>query len=219
MKTTITIHDYIQSELQKKGLNEFYVPCDNIIDIGSDGKLNFMNKILNYDKDVQDIVNTKLFHQLKLVDPIHDKHFKKTYIMRFLNREIGFQTIEAFATQNAYTYLTMEKYINSLYENYDKYLTNEHMSVNNGKVNSNNVTDTRNATATLPQTEVNVNVDDTILNYADNNTINRVKNRSENSNDNTQVTNNYDVNVLESLFPLFNKIFKTFDKKCFLQIW
>lgn len=219
MKTTITLHDYIQTELLKKGLNEFYVPCENEIDIGSDGRLNFMTKILNYDKDVQDIVNKKLFHGLKLINPTHDIHFKKTYILRFLNREIGFQTIEAYATQNAYTFLTLEKYINSLYENYDKYLSNEHMTENVGNSKNKTVTDNRNATATLPQSEVNINVDDTILNYADNNTINRTKNASENTNDSKQVSTNYDVNVLESLFPLFHKIFKTFDKKCFLQIW
>ena len=148
-----------------------------------------------------------------------DKHFKKSFITRFLDREINRQTIEAFASQVVYITLTHEEYINTVFgSEFYKYLE-QHVDFNNDYVgntienstehgetkqtqdsntkdnysDTSNTThsdttkgkggstdDNRSANATLPQSEVNINVDNTNLNYADENNISRNKNTNFN---------------------------------------
>lgn len=227
---TTTLNEYINSELSNMGQDEFI----------NDGKLTifdeefqFIQKILTYDEDVHNIVTKKIFKGYKLPNNEVDNFFKKSFIMRFLDREIGRQTIESFASQVLYVTLTHQEYIQTVFgSEYQKYFeqhvdyntdtvgntieqstehgetkqtqenntkenhsdttnethsdhvkenhsdtTNEtHSDTSNTKTNSTD--DNRSANATLPQSEVNINVDNTTLNYADENTISRNKNTS-----------------------------------------
>ena len=215
-KHTTTINEYINGELMKMGKDEFI----------NDGKLTlfndefqFIQKIIKFDEDVYKIVNEKIFKNLKFEDEKVDKHFKKSFITRFLDREINRQTIEAFASQVVYITLTHEEYIKTVFgSEFYKYLE-QHVDFNNDYVgntienstehgetkqtqdsntkdnysDTSNTThsettkgkggstdDNRSANATLPQSEVNINVDNTNLNYADENNISRNKNTNFN---------------------------------------
>ena len=218
-KHTTTLNEYINGELMRMDKDEFI----------NDGKLTifdeefqFIQKIIKFDEDVYKIVNEKIFKNLKFEDEKVDKHFKKSFITRFLDREINRQSIEAFASQVVYITLTHEEYINTVFgSEFYKYLE-QHVDFNNDYVgntienstehgetkqtqdsntkdnysDTSNTThsdttkgkggstdDNRSANATLPQSEVNINVDNTNLNYADENNISRNKNTNFNDTD------------------------------------
>src|SRR5699024_11225200 len=88
---TITLYDYIQSELIKKGLNEFVDSEGELVIFEEDHQ--FIEKIFRYDEDIQQIINF-LFFGNGLIDEEYDKHSKKNFLYKFLNRQINHQTIE-----------------------------------------------------------------------------------------------------------------------------
>ena len=217
---TTTINEFINSELTRMGKDEFIDKDGNLILF--DDELQFIQKIIKFDEDVYKIVNEKIFKNLKFEDEKVDKHFKKSFITRFLDREINRQTIEAFASQVVYITLTHEEYINTVFgSEFYKYFE-QHVDFNNDYIgntienstehgetkqtqdnntkdnysDTSNTThsdntnvkggstdDNRSANATLPQSEVNIDVDNTNLSYADENNISRNKNTNFNDTD------------------------------------
>ena len=218
-KHTTTLNEYINGELMRMDKDEFINNGKLTI---FDEEFQFIQKIIKFDEDVYKIVNEKIFKNLKFEDEKVDKHFKKSFITRFLDREINRQTIEAFASQVVYITLTHEEYIKTVFSSeFYKYLE-QHVDFNNDYVgntienstehgetkqtqdsntkdnysDTSNTThsdttkgkggstdDNRSANATLPQSEVNINVDNTNLNYADENNISRNKNTNFNDTD------------------------------------
>ena len=210
-KHTTTLMEIIQSELQRNGFNEFV----------NDGKLTFDNKdfafiqkVLRFDDDVKKIVDEMFFKGFKFNDERIDRYFKEAFTTRFLDREIGRQTVEAFAGLVLYETIIREEYIHRVFGNeLYKYLENhvdykgevigntiedetqnqineelqKQTSEENTDTTSNetykedttskgtNVSDSREATSTLPQSEMNMNVDNDVLTFADDNTITKNK--------------------------------------------
>lgn len=209
-KHTTTMNEYIQSELQKMGRNEFYNAGRLTM---SSKKYAFIQKILRYDKDVQCITD-EIFQGFKLQDDKVDKLFKKTFIQRFLDREINRQTIEAFSSQVLYVTLTHEEYIYNVFSaELNKFLQNHVLNKSedlynaltrdeqnqqvqeniHGKDHNTTITDStsdttgneknqtkgnenskvdgtskhREATATLPQSQQNLNLNSDTMAYAD----------------------------------------------------
>lgn len=202
----------LQSELQNRGFNEFY--NDNQLTFYEDEHV-FIKKILNYDKDVEEIVNLKFFFNIKLDNPEHDKKFKRQWMNKFLNYRPSFQTMEIFASEVVYVFMNNIDFLNEYYENITDYVRGKQDNKNVG--NENRITDNRYAQATLPQDEVNLNVDDTILNYADENQITRNKETLERENKDDNF--NYDLETLNNSRVLLKQVFEEFEKHCFLKTW
>lgn len=262
---TSTLMEIIQSELQNKGYNEF-------INKGhlsfNDSEFAFIQKVLRYDEDVQKIVNNTIFKGFKFNDERVDQYFKEAFITRFMDREINRQTVEAFASQVLYVTLTREDYIYTVFSSEMLKFVEQHTETLSedrgmGQENSteqgqskerqqqkthddyedNNTNDRRDANSTLPQSEVNINVDNTVLDYADTNNIGRDKGHAEGTKDgtldninngetdtkrNTQsentsnheaLTKTYLIDNLEKIKNMRDEIFDIYDKKCFLHIW
>ena len=228
-KHTTTLMEIIQGELQRKGFNEFV----------NDGKLTFDNqyyqfiqKVLRFDDDVKKIVDETFFKGFRFNDERIDRYFKEAFTTRFLDREIGRQTVEAFAGLVLYETIIREEYIyrvfgDELYkylENHVDYkgevigntiedetqnqineelqnqtseentdtTTNETYSEDT-QSNGTNTSDDREATARLPQSEINMNVDNDVLTFADDNTITKNKtttNDESNTNGSRDTTSN-----------------------------
>lgn len=260
-KHTTTLMEIIQSELQNAGFNEFV----------NDGKLTlynqsyqFIQKVLHFDDDVKKIVDDIIFKGFSFSDERIDRYFKQAFTTRFLDREIGRQTVEAFASLVLYETLIREEYIFTVFgDELYKYLEN-HVDFNSDEIqnqineetkddtqnetykddttsNGTNVSDDREATSTLPQSEMNMNVDNDVLTFADNNTISKNKTNSnddENRTGNRDTTGNtktngtqdttgnqkslqktYLMENLEKLYSIRERLFHDYDKKCFLHIW
>lgn len=217
--TTTTLFKYIQSELIKRGLNEFEKDGELIL---FDSKQQFMNKIFTYDDDVASIMND-LFIQQSLNDLENDHHFKRLFLYRFVNRQINRQTIESFQLELANVFLSQADYINRIYEELEQYLTGASQSnqstkqVNDGQT----TTDSRSAFSDLPQSSTNLDVDNTIMTAASDNTVSRNKQTNQQASDGTQSTHskNYQLDQLLKTSGIMEQILNQFDRKCFLQIY
>lgn len=260
-KHTTTLMEIIQSELQRAGFNEFV----------NNGKLTFNNqsyqfiqKVLHFDDDVKKIVDDIIFKGFSFSDERTDRYFKQAFTTRFLDREINRQTVEAFASLVLYECIIREDYIYTVFgDELYKYLEN-HVDFNSdeiqnqineetkddtsnetydntSKTNGSSVSDDREATTSLPQSEMNMNVDNDILKFADDNTITKNKTTNEdetNNNGNRDTTGNtktngkqdttgnqkslqktYLMENLEKLYTIRERLINDFDKKCFLHIW
>ena len=218
----------MQSELIKKGFNEYVDDDGNLVFF--DENYQFMKKILSYDQDVSKIVDW-LFSGLSLKNKEFDKHFKKGFLYRFINRKINRQTIEAFRLEMLSTFYSNEDFINRIYEDVDKYLTQTSVSdqknkqTNKQKNDGSTTSDNRSAFADLPQDNVQLDVNSTIMESASDNTISR------NKQTNTQVSDGettgessgenkaYHLDELFKTNGLMEQIYNVFDVKCFLQVW
>lgn len=219
MKTT-TLFKIIQSELIKEGFNEFVDEDGNLIFFESENQ--FTSKILSYDEDIKNIMND-LFSNHQLDDPAFDNQFKKMFLYRFINRQINRQTVESFKMQLLYTFLNHQDFLNRLAKDLDQYLTNatEQEQNNQQLTDGTTINDNRQAFASLPQTNVNINVDDTNMNSADDNTISRNKQKNNQQTDGTTkgTSKAYQLDQLLKSNGLLDSIFDDFDRKCFLQFW
>lgn len=257
---TVTLYKIIQSELIKKGLNEIVDSNGNLVFFNEEAQ--FITKIFSYDQDISDIVD-RLFTGVSLDFSENDVHFKKTFLYRFVNRQINRQTIEAFRLELLATFLMNKDYINKIYSELDKYLTQTKTDTQNNKQTNNETnsqtnrqtnletneqtndgtttSDNRDAETTLPQNNVQIDVDSTILTSANRNSISRNKQANvqttvaENSgesdslssgmSDSESIGESFSENKeyrLDELFKsngLQERLYNIFDQKCFMQIW
>ena len=225
---TITLYDYIKSELIKQGFDEFKDENGKFVFMNEEYQ--FMTKILRYDEDVSNILD-KVFTGVSLRKREYDQHFKRAFLSRFADRSINRQTIEGFRLQLLSTFLSNEQFLNHLYEDVDKYITqtqenNQNTSQEGTQSNDGNTsTDNRQAYAELPQNNINLDVDDTVMHSANDNTISRNKqtNQQETKNDSISesqgINRNYQFSELFKANGLLDKVLDDFDKKCFLQVW
>ena len=203
--TTTTLYKYVESELFKMGHNNEIVDSQGNL-VFFDDDFQVMTKIMTYDDDVTYIID-ELFKNVGLNESIHDYHFKKAFFYRFVNRQINRQTIESFRFELISTFLTYQDHINRVYDDLEKYIqgvsesnttqndtqenenkTNDTSEQKNNQNNSGSTTtDTRNARSTLPQSNIQLDVNNTIMTTADSNDISR--NKQSNTQDSTNNTN------------------------------
>lgn len=212
MKTTTTIHDIVRSELINSGFDEFMHNGDFVF---YNDDFQFIKKMLKYDDDVHKIVTKTFFQGFTFETEQMDKAIKRMFMNKFLNREIARQTVEDFSSQLMYVTLSSERFLTTIFNDLDNYLLSksENMSSNTGA----DLTDTRTLFSSLPQSNVNLNVDDTVLDYGDNNNIARSK--SSKNGETTASQQSYDLEKLLMTNGLIDSFLKTIDQKCFLQTW
>ena len=259
--TTTTLYKIVQSELYALGHDHEIVDKEGNL-VFFDNKFQVMSKIMSYDEDIKNIVN-HLFNGYGLEKSEHDTHFKKMFFYRFINREINRQTVESFMFELMSTFLTNQDYINRIYTDMDKYIlgyseTNQDsnqdsndLKTSNSKNNysntseststGNTTTDNRQARSDLPQSNVNLDVNNTVMRSANENDISRNKQNNTQKNTDEQTSSNETENTdqseshssgeshsisktyqLDQLFKTNNvleRIMNEFDKKCFLQFW
>lgn len=225
---TVTLFNIIRSELINRGHNEFVNEQGELVFFNKDYQ--FTNKILSYDHDVSTIVND-LFMEHSLNYPEYDTHFKKTFLLHFVNRRINRQTIEAFQMELLSTFFTNEHFINTIYEDIEKFIIGESLNNQTNKQKSKqeseggSISDNRQAYSELPQTDVQLDVDNTVMYGASDNTISRNKQRNNQITDNESsgevigTSKSYKLDELLKSSGLLDEVFKMFDKKCFMQVW
>ena len=228
---TTNLYNIIESELQKKGYNEYF----------NEGKItafdkNFSlyHKMLAYDEDVSGIVTAVLFNGFTFSDEV-DPLFKKMFTQRFLNREINRQTVEDFTGKLLYTTYAYQSYIETVFTDLIAYANSEATTTQNN-LNHNvavnisdgtTISDGRQLESELPQDNINLDVDNTVLDYGNRNSISRNKNKNDQTNTNTSdgtqtntnVTSVKNLEVLIQSSGVLDELFNIYDKACFLQTW
>lgn len=212
MKVTTTLMDIVQSEMINRGYSEFV--NDNQLTF-FDKDHTFIHKLMRMDRDIKPIIDDMFFQNLTLNTHTSDVSFKQLFMNRFLNRQIAFQTVEAFSSQVVYVFLTHFDFLNYIYDELDDFIKNK--TTNDGENTETSVNDFRQLMATLPQNSVNMSLDNEYVRYADENTANKNRNTRKGNTKNEQKVASLD-NLLK-MRNLLDEILKDFDKKCFLQTW
>ena len=196
VKHTTTLLEYISSELQKKGKNEFF--NDDQLTFFSHNH-SFIRKCMHYDEDVEKIMNDKIFNGFKLIDLNVDRGIKRAFLNRFLNREIGFQTIEMFSSEITYMFIVREGHLNTFAESFHDFVTGGATTESKD----------RSAHNSLPQDSVNVNINDDTLVTADYNDVSN----------NTSFTKRYDITQFLKTDKMLHNLFNEIEERCFLNVW
>ena len=114
--TTTTLYNIIRHELINTGYNEFKDKDDTLLFF--DKKHQVTGKILRIWRWYFRYYGNLFLMGMSLNHPVYDSHFKKAFLMRFVNRQINRQTVEAFMMQLGYVFLNHEDYLNRVYEGY-----------------------------------------------------------------------------------------------------
>lgn len=211
MKTTITLNEYVSSELYKDGYREFY----------NDGKFtglqkeySYMNMMLNYTEPVKKVMND-FFLGFTFSDPDLDEMFKRAFLMKFQNREFRYQTTENIQSELSYYMLTHAVEIETLFSSYTKMLTKTSESTTSatGKTQRDN----RSMSSRFPDSQVNMNLNDETMDFADSNSIG--KDVSNNDNNSHTESTSYDPDAYLKFSGIWGKYFIELDTLCFLQKW
>lgn len=216
MKTTTRIIDIITVILNNNCYSMFENVCKNQITyFNSD--YSYFKLINNFNEEIYNLMNEEFFKGNVLKSKKADKEIKRIFFARFLNREIGRQTFEIFLSELLHILYTYDDILSFYYDNIEKYIqANKVNTVNNS---SDNVVNNRSAFTTLPQNEVNLDLNNDLMSYGDNNTISKTKNTTKGESTNT--LSDYDFNIINNLVNknIVNYVMNKIDKKCFLQIW
>ena len=216
---------------------------DNLENLSS--RISEMTRILKFDETVEEITSETIFTGLYL--DYGDSDFKKLFTQHFLNREIKWQTLELFQSKIAATFLMNQDTLNFYYSELDRLLTranvndsentgrdeSESITSGNNTSKTDNVSDNRSISASMPQDQYNIDVENHIAHNADSNDISKNKNVSEtNANNNTSqkntgqnnstsqsVSNMYDIAYLREVKAYIQNVLDEFDTNCFSQTW
>ena len=216
MKTTVSLMDIIQSELINNGLNEFVNKVDGTPQIISNNdKFTYIRKVAQYDEDVQAVVDRTFFMNFKFKNETTDLFFKRSFITRFLDRQIGNQTVDLFANHLVSFSILNEAYIDNLVTNFEKYLNGDNTT--DTKSTTNEKDGHNDANITLPQDNVSLDLTKNTAYYADTNDIYRAFADTVATGNNH--SNAYNADVLDKMAEQWDNLMYRFDKKLFLQIW
>ena len=215
-KHTTTLMDILRSELIKRGENEFI--NDGRLTFFDD-KYAFIEKVAKFDDDVYDIVTIHFFGNRSYPDKTIDRNFKEAFTNRFMDRQIGRQTLEAFQSQVVTLFIQYSEYIYYTFGQLDSFIENKATSETHSDEQSKQTSDYRGLEATLPQTEVNLNVTDDDLNYADTNNVNKTQSKGNSKANSNSENRTFNPDNLDKVFEMKERIMNKFDQKCFLQIW
>lgn len=215
MKTTTTLEDILRNEASK------YKDWDDIFNNESGQLIRYggtnalIYQVATYTDMISDLCNHAFFSGYILSDQKADRFFKKMFVNRFLHREIGFQTVDIFRTRLVGLLLQYEQYIVNTYKNYDKMFSGH--GETNTKQNAEGLNKQRYAHVSLPQNNVNIDLNNDIAEYADINDL--TNNSSNNSNNSSTVSDKFSPDVLLKLENVYQRVLDDFDKKLFLQVF
>lgn len=215
MKTTTTLEEILRNEASKyKNWDDiFNNESGQFIRYGATDALIY--QVAQYSDMVAELCDHAFFSGYKLSDENADRFFKKMFVNRFLIREIGFQTVDIFRTRLIGLLLQYEQYIVNTYKNYDKMFIGHTESTTDQK--GQGLNKQRYAHISLPQDNVNIDLNNDIAEYADINDL--TNNSSNNSNNSKTVSDKFSPDVLAKLENVYQKVLDDFDRKLFLQVF
>lgn len=215
MKTTTTLEEILRNEASK------YQDWDDLFNNKSGHLIRYgetdalIYQVAQYSDMVADLCNHAFFSGYKLSNEEADKFFKKMFVNRFLIREIGFQTVDIFRTRLIGLLLQYEQYIVNTYTNYNKMFSGQADTTTDNT--SEGINKQRYAHVSLPQNNVNIDLNNDIADYADTNdlTNNSSNNQSQSRNSSTK----FSPDVLRKLENVYQRVLDDFDVKLFLQVY
>lgn len=215
MKTTTTLEEILRNEASK------YQDWDDLFNNKSGHLIRYgetdalIYQVAQYSDMVADLCNHAFFSGYKLSNEEADKFFKKMFVNRFLIREIGFQTVDIFRTRLIGLLLQYEQYIVNTYTNYNKMFSGQADTTTDNT--SEGINKQRYAHVSLPQNNVNIDLNNDIADYADTNDL--TNNSSNNQSQSRTSSTKFSPDVLRKLENVYQRVLDDFDVKLFLQVY
>lgn len=249
MKTTTTLMEIVTSELINAGFNEFSFttqdakgrPIQQLF--RTDDRFTFIRKLARYDDDIDKAVDKAFFFNQKLNNIEADKYFKHMFITKFMDRQIGPQTVETFGSHLTSLMLQYEPYITELFTNVNNYYHDEKFSISDNTT-KNNGTSKSDTTSTiddhsgtnsvnrdLPQDNATLDLTSDEVTFANTNDVSRSFNKNTANNSQAGETTNaatsnttgntygYNVDTLQKLRDAWSELLDKFDAQLFIQTW
>jgi len=211
-KYTTSIHDYLRNELINNGYDEFFKNGRFTSDA-------FITRLIKQDtvndKEFLKVMKKCIFENFYFEFEDLDNFFKTTFLFNFFYHEIKFQTIELFKLQLLAFMYEKKQAIEFIYDNFEAIISNSNTDTTDGKTQIDN--QNRTASTTTPQDEINLDVSNNNLNYADENTV--ALNQSINKNNSTSKKSNLKIEDIYSTLGLYRTIFNEMEERLFLQIF
>ena len=215
MKTTTTLEEILRNVASK------YKDWDDIFNNKNGQFIRYgatdalIYQVAQYSDMVAELCDHAFFSGYTLSNKDADKFFKKMFVNRFLIREIGFQTVDIFRTRLVGLLLQYEKYIVNTYINYEKMFSGHFETTTDQK--GQGINKQRYAHISLPQNNVNIDLNNDIAEYAD---INDLTNNSNDNKSNTKTASDkFSPDVLRKLENVYQRVLDDFDVKLFLQVF
>lgn len=185
-------------------------------------ELQFTSKVATYDDEVKSVCRNTIFYGLDFLDESVRDRFEAEFLVRFLTRTIKFQTWEVLNWRLTSFTRGIKEIITDYYTNADKYLKGNTVIEANDEAENNSTTTARDNSlnASLPQDNVDMSLDKTVYNYADDTHFaksNSVSNADANSHS-TNETNSFDIGRLKELHMYHEALFNDLDKQLFSQL-
>lgn len=215
MARTITLYDLLKQEYLRTFYSDLMDKERNQITFYNK-KERVLSRLIAYSKDDTDIIEVarySIFYGLGYYLAEDVRHqFEHDFINRFINRRFNYQTYEIVSAKLSSIVSSNANILNSVYDN--EFIL--------GLSNGNSVTDSSgnnrsNAiNSSLPQDQVNMDLERELLEYADNNSINKSKFNQNSTTNNTNTKKS--VEEVEKMLLLKEKIWLLIDKTLFTQI-
>lgn len=226
MKTTTTLEELIRTQAANNDFDDIFSKERNQIILGGDVD-SLLQQVAQYTPFIKKLTDIYIFGYYKLLSDGADKYFKQMFLNRFLNFEIGFQTVDLFRNKVSSLLAINDQYLSLLYDNFFKYgkgystsKTNQTSSTTSNQKTHNR---DRNAHVDLPQDNINLDLENNLVSYANDtnfdNSSSETTNTSNNKNDSISEAERYDASVLEKLNNLYNQKLDEFENALFLKVW
>lgn len=185
-------------------------------------ELKFTAKVSVYDDEIKSTCRNTIFYGLDFLDETARSRFEAEFLARFLTRTIKFQTWETFNWRLSSFTRGIKEIIEDYYTNADKYLKGNTVIEANDEAENNSTTTARDNSlnVSLPQDNVDMSLDKTDYDYADDTHYgksNSVSNANADSHS-TNETNSFDIGRMKELHMYHEALFNDLDKQLFSQL-
>ena len=215
MTRTITLYDLLKQEYLRTFYTDLIDKARNQITFYSK-KDRVLSRLIAYSKEdtnILEVARYSIFYGLGdyLKEDVRHQ-FEHDFINRFINRRFNYQTYEIVSAKLSSIVSSNANIINSVYDN--EFILGH--SSGNSVINSSGNNRSNAINSSLPQDQVNMDLERELLEYADNNSINKSKfnQNSTTTNSNTKKS----VEEVEKMLLLKEKIWLLIDKTLFTQI-
>ena len=215
MARTITLYDLLKQEYLSTFYTDLIDKSRNQITFYSK-KDRVLSRLIAYSKEDTNIIEVarySIFYGLGnyLNEDVRHR-FEHDFINRFINRRFNYQTYEIESAKLSSIVSSNADILNSVYDN--EFILEKSSGSSVNESNGNNRSNAINSS--LPQDQVNMDLERELLEYADNNSINKSKFNQKSTTNNTNTKKSVD--EVEKMLLLKEKIWLLIDKALFTQI-
>lgn len=218
MSSTVSLYNILESELVKAGLDPWFNKETNQL-IKHGGSDAIIYRLASFDDDSYKVVNKAIFAGVTTGNDEADRYFKHMFVTRFMLREIKFQTLDIFRAKATSLLLSDSQYINQLFTKYDQLVNGTATGNTKANSNSNGSKEERSANSTLPQDNTGLDLNNDVVDYADDTRYLKEKHQDESNSNQDSFNEKVDVNNLLALRNEWEKVLNKYDYELFRQIW